>query len=402
MAGTIYQLPTISADTNAGTGAMAGASQSFSQAGTVFGQLRKSILDEEQRAIENAYREKMFDENVRQFGERMGLERDQFAFNKDKWADELGLRRDEFGLNQRRLEEEIRHNRASEANTAMSNRLTQQGNAILNMSRMFEMENKKRELAADDISREFSFYTQANPEQRAQLQTAWGERAKKGDSFAQTALNHATAFDNTVAKGEVPDTEGSILNFMAAVKSDPKIFERQIQNRMDRIKAGKENAKALTELQTTIDKNADSVADIYHRDQLANMDSNAEITKTVLRNMLGGKAEVQVDIGSALKQLDRKLGTTTNWFGLGYGNTGRKLLGNDFWGNNSIAFGSSDYMDDKVMDTVISEIASKAYANGRPLTSTQTQELRRRLLMFHNAVKNHDESTLAKLMGQSK
>ena len=47
MAGSIYQLPTISADTNAGTGAMAGASQSFSHAGTVFGELRKSILDEE-------------------------------------------------------------------------------------------------------------------------------------------------------------------------------------------------------------------------------------------------------------------------------------------------------------------------------------------------------------------
>lgn len=395
MAASIYQLPTINADTNAGTGAMAGASQSFSHAGTVFGELRKAILDEEQRAIENAYKEKVFDENVRQFGERMGLERDQFAFSKDKFAKE-------FGLSERQFAEAARHNRATEANAAMSNRLTQQGNAILNMSRMFEMQNKQRELAADDISREFSFYTQANPEQRMQLQTAWGERAKKGDSFAQTALNHASAFDATVAQGNVPDTQDAVLNFMASVKGDSKILEQMIKNRGDRIKLNNENRKALTELQTTIDKNMDSANETYHRDQLADMDTNAEVTKTVLRNMLGGKAEVQIDIGSALKQLDRKLGTTTTWLGLGYGNTGRKLLGNDFGGNNSIAFGSSDYMDDNVMNALINEIASKAYANGRPLTSTQTQELKRRLTMFHNAVKNHDESTLAKLMGQSK
>lgn len=68
MAGSIYQLPTIHADTNAGTGAMSGASQSFSHAGTVFGALRKSILDEEQRKIENDYKERQFAEAIRQFG----------------------------------------------------------------------------------------------------------------------------------------------------------------------------------------------------------------------------------------------------------------------------------------------------------------------------------------------
>ena len=130
MASTIYQLPTISADTNAGTGAMSGASESFSKAGTVFGELRKSILDEEQRAIENAYKQQVFDENVRQFGERMGLERDQFAFNKDKWADELGLRRDEFGLNQRKFEEDVRHNRATEATAAQNARFANLGAQI--------------------------------------------------------------------------------------------------------------------------------------------------------------------------------------------------------------------------------------------------------------------------------
>lgn len=76
-------------DTNS---AMANAQSGISKVGTVFGELRKSILDEEQRAVENAYKQKVFDENVRQFGL-------QYALNQDKLA------------------EQIRSNKANEANT---------------------------------------------------------------------------------------------------------------------------------------------------------------------------------------------------------------------------------------------------------------------------------------------
>lgn len=76
-------------DTNS---AMANAQSGISKVGTVFGELRKSILDEEQKAIENAYKQKVFDENVRQFGL-------QHALNQDKLA------------------EQIRSNKANEANT---------------------------------------------------------------------------------------------------------------------------------------------------------------------------------------------------------------------------------------------------------------------------------------------
>lgn len=76
-------------DTNS---AMANAREGISKAGTVFGELRKAILDEEQRAVENAYKQKVFDENVRQFGL-------QHALNQDK------------------LTEQRRANQANEANT---------------------------------------------------------------------------------------------------------------------------------------------------------------------------------------------------------------------------------------------------------------------------------------------
>ena len=44
------------------------AQQGLSNAGTIFGQLRASILEEEQRRIDNALKEKAFNEGVRQFG----------------------------------------------------------------------------------------------------------------------------------------------------------------------------------------------------------------------------------------------------------------------------------------------------------------------------------------------
>ena len=44
------------------------AQQGLSNAGTIFGQLRASILEEEQRRIDNALKEKTFNEGVRQFG----------------------------------------------------------------------------------------------------------------------------------------------------------------------------------------------------------------------------------------------------------------------------------------------------------------------------------------------
>lgn len=116
MAASIYQLPTINADTNAGTGAMSGASQSFSHAGTIFGELRKSILDEEQRAIENAFKEKQMAEQIRQFNEQLG-------WDKDKFGQDLTFRREQLG-------ETSRHNRASEALQGESNSISRQAHAL--------------------------------------------------------------------------------------------------------------------------------------------------------------------------------------------------------------------------------------------------------------------------------
>ena len=55
------------------------AQQGISNAGTVFGQLRASVLAEEQKGVDNAFREKQLSENIRQFGLTSALERDKFG-----------------------------------------------------------------------------------------------------------------------------------------------------------------------------------------------------------------------------------------------------------------------------------------------------------------------------------
>lgn len=58
---------TINPDFSDSTASMRNALTGFSEAGTVFDKMRQGILDEEQRALENAYKQQVFDENVRQF-----------------------------------------------------------------------------------------------------------------------------------------------------------------------------------------------------------------------------------------------------------------------------------------------------------------------------------------------
>lgn len=98
---------------NSTNSAMANAREGISQAGTVFGELRKAILDEEQKAIENAYKQKVFDENVRQFGL-------QHALNQDKLAEDVRAHKAGEEFNERKLAADIENARLSRAIQARS------------------------------------------------------------------------------------------------------------------------------------------------------------------------------------------------------------------------------------------------------------------------------------------
>lgn len=123
----------IGANFNDANSAMRNATEGISKAGTIFGELRRQIIEEEQKAIDNAYREKAFNENVRQFGLKHALEQDN-------------------------LNERIRANKAGEANTRRGQDLSHKAamaNVGVNQARLaFEQNKWNTQLNKENTDRE--------------------------------------------------------------------------------------------------------------------------------------------------------------------------------------------------------------------------------------------------------
>ena len=84
----------INANFNDANSAMGNSLTGISHAGTIFGDVRKTILAQEQNAIDNAYREQALNEQMRQFGLSNELEIAKHELDKN----ELNLKKDEFKI----------------------------------------------------------------------------------------------------------------------------------------------------------------------------------------------------------------------------------------------------------------------------------------------------------------
>lgn len=84
----------INANFNDANSAMGNSLTGISHAGTIFGDVRKTILAQEQNAIDNAYREQALNEQIREFGLSHELEIDKHELDKD----EFNLKGDEYKI----------------------------------------------------------------------------------------------------------------------------------------------------------------------------------------------------------------------------------------------------------------------------------------------------------------
>ena len=84
----------INANFNDANSAMGNSLAGISHAGTIFGDVRKTILAQEQNAIDNAYREQALNEQIRQFGLSHELETAKHELDKN----ELNLKGNEFKI----------------------------------------------------------------------------------------------------------------------------------------------------------------------------------------------------------------------------------------------------------------------------------------------------------------
>ena len=188
----------IRADFGDANQAMANTQRGLSQAGTVFGELRKSILDEEQRAFDNAFKEKEFNENVRQFGL-------QYALDQDKLAEDILHNRNTEGLTARGQDLSYKSSMAGHAISRARLNIEQQrfANEQAYNKRLAEGMAQLNELGkvADTINankKSIEQYdtqlkdTTLKPEQRATIETQRKELLTQNNALEQEYKNYPT------------------------------------------------------------------------------------------------------------------------------------------------------------------------------------------------------------------
>lgn len=323
----------VRADFNDTNNAMRTGIGAISQAGTVFGELRKSILDQEQREIDNAYREKKFNEDVRQFGLKQALDEDRFREN----IRQFGLN---YDLASDRNAEIARHNRAVEANSK----------AMLGIQsdiRKLQLQEhlQKQQKAGYDRAVQAMLY--GSPAQQFQART---EAAKSSDPMLQNLAQAAAPlsfFDNPT------DAQAAALNLRA-------MYDTQAANELSKQTIERQN-KAI-ELQSKIDAKADKERDDLRKatkdanpNDVNTFESTTDPTLKRLWSLAAPNSKARINTGHIFERLNEGskgfAGTIGNWF-----------TNNQFDILSSANTGSG--MSDSQFNKIISAITSGAAFSG--------------------------------------
>ena len=283
---------------NDANAAMGNATANISQAGTVFGQLRKSILEEEQRAVDNQYRAKLFDENVRQFGM-------QHALSQDKLSEDILSHRNTEGLTARGQDVQTRgHDLSYKASMAsvgaqnFRNALlqkqyddTKKKEAIYTKAAQNEVEN--RNVLDAKISANENLVGPSTPEMDAQLDR---------DKELRKALTSRQIAENIAIKSA---QEGYVEPLTSLLATDiAQTDARAIESTEQKIK----QQKALEESQLKASKTVDDL-NLVESDK-----KNANSVITQLVSKLGVSPEVAASIVTSYYP------TTGAWTSFGTGN----------------------------------------------------------------------------------
>ena len=173
----------IRADFHDANQSMSNSIGALSQAGTVFGQLRKSILDEEQRAVDNAYREKKFNEDVRQFGLKYALDQDKL--------------REEITANRNREDLMWRGQNIQEENAKLHAQVSRE--AIAQREKEY---NHKLEQEAKEAKLQNEWLYKFSGQEAKDKKDAWFKARDPIEFQAGTATNNLQAIKNRMAEIE--------------------------------------------------------------------------------------------------------------------------------------------------------------------------------------------------------
>lgn len=222
----------INANFNDANSAMGNSLTGISHAGTIFGDVRKTILAQEQNAIDNAYREQALNEQMRQFGLSHELEIAKHELDKD----EFNLRGDEFKIRR-------------EAADMLANEYKGQQDYANSLKILLE-DKKVLEKDLSTAKANLKNYTEGTPEYEAAAQVV---------NTAQERVN-ANSLDSIRLTAAINSGSTSALT---STVEDALTQSRQLQllNKTDQKDAATAALQREQSNKDTIDKNLGSIKD---------------------------------------------------------------------------------------------------------------------------------------------
>lgn len=350
-------------DTNS---AMNNSANNISQAGTIFGQIRKSILEEEQKTIDNEYKERTLAENARQFNltDRLG---------RDKLSEETRSNKINEGLKERELMETSKYRQSELGLRGALLKEEQNRNKILDEERKIKVDDAKDRKEIDINSSLYMAGTGTNLKAREEAINTLTSTINDPNATAisrqraQVALDNITLYDKSPDKTHY-DRNNSLLSVRQRM-GDLDAGKLVAENERSMVKTAKESADKLKKLRheyqseaykTMTDNNLD---DDTRRGLTTSFDFGNRLLKEI-----GSKDEINPT--GVTNEMINQLGVNENWIGDRYS-----------FGGNTARYGDGDIQQNRrAAEAFIASLANgRGTLSGKPLSHKELLQIRKKL-----------------------
>ena len=370
----------VQANFNDANSAMNNSANNISQAGTIFGQIRKSILEEEQKAIDNEYKERTLAENARQFNLTDRLGRDKLLEeNRSHIANE--------GLKERELVETSKYRQAELGLRSATLAEERRRNRLLDEERKIKIDDARDRKEIDINSSLYMAGTGTNPVAKAEAVNILTSTVNNPNATAisrqraQATLDDITAYDKSPDKTHY-DRNNSLLSVRQRM-GDLAAGNLVAENERNMVKTNKESADKLKELRHKYQNEAYKVMTDNHLDD----DTRRGLTTSFdfgnrLLMEIGSKDEINPT--GVTNEMINTLGVNENWIG------DRRSFG-----GKTARYGDGDIQQNRrAAEAFVASLANgRGTLSGNPLSHKELLKIREKLGLLNEAYKDDFANT---------
>ena len=365
----------VQANFNDANSAMNNSANNISQAGTIFGQIRKSILEEEQKAIDNEYKERALIENARQFNltDRLG---------RDKLSEENRSNKINEGLKERELNETSKY-RQSELGLRRASLVEERNrNKLLDEERKIKIDDARDRKEIDRNSSLYMAGTGTNPIAREEAINILTSTINNPNTTAnsrqraQAALDGITSYDKSPDKTHY-DRNNSLLSVRQRM-GDLDAGKLVAENERDMVKTAKERADKLKDLRHKYQSEAyqvmtnNNLDDATRRGLVTSFDFGNRLLMEI-----GSKDEINPT--GVTNEMINQLGVNENWI------DDRKSFG-----GKTARYGDGDIQQNRrAAEAFVASLANgRGTLSGNPLSHKELLQIRKKLGLPDEAIRD--------------